>query len=201
MAAYKQRHARILLLADEGPEGPKMTDEKIAKAVGCGRATVERVRKQLVSRGLEAALERRKIDRSAQRLLDGDAEAHLIALACRLKVSILGVIASFNKGMSGGGYGPIVTGGQILSGVEGKSAVGITSLAEGLTCLVGVITYILVSKNLVDWKLAPWITAGVVFSVPLSAKSVKIIGTKKLKLAIAILTVILGAVTIIKTLI
>ncbi len=82
VAAYKQRHARILLLADQGSEGPKMTDDEVAKAVGCGRATVERVRKQLVTQGLEAALQRPKIDRSAQRLLDGDAEAHLIALAC-----------------------------------------------------------------------------------------------------------------------
>ena len=82
VAAYKQRHARILLLADESPKGPKMTDDEVAKAVGCGSATVERVRKQLVTQGLEAALQRPKIDRSAQRLLDGDAEAHLIALAC-----------------------------------------------------------------------------------------------------------------------
>lgn len=81
-AAYKQRHARILLLADEGPEGPRMIDDDVAKAVGCGRATVERARKQLVTEGLEAALERQKVDRSSQRLLDGDAEAHLIAVAC-----------------------------------------------------------------------------------------------------------------------
>lgn len=117
------------------------------------------------------------------------------------KIVFLGVIASFNKGMSGGGYGPVVTGGQVLSGVEGKSAVGITSLAEGLTCLVGVITYILVSKNLIDWKLAAWIVAGAVFSVPLSAKSVKFISTKKLKLAIAVLTITLGTVTVVRTLV
>jgi len=41
VAAYKQRHARILLLADEGPEGPRMIDDDVAKAVGCGIATVE----------------------------------------------------------------------------------------------------------------------------------------------------------------
>jgi len=116
------------------------------------------------------------------------------------KVTFLGLIASFNKGMSGGGYGPVVTGGQILSGVEGKSAVGITSLAEGLTCLVGVITYVFVSRSAIDWRLAPWIVVGAVLSVPLSAKSVKIISAKKLKLAIATLTIILGAVTIFKTL-
>lgn len=118
-----------------------------------------------------------------------------------LKVSILGVIASFNKGMSGGGYGPIVTGGQILSGIKGKSAVGITSLAEGLTCFVGVLAYILISKGAIDWKLAPWIITGAVLSVPLSAKSVKRISAERLKLAIGILTIVLGSVTIFKTII
>jgi uncharacterized membrane protein YfcA len=114
------------------------------------------------------------------------------------KITFLGLIASFNKGMSGGGYGPVVTGGQVLSGVEGKSAVGITSLAEGLTCLVGVITYMLVSRNPLDWKLAPWVIMGAVLSVPLSAKSVKIMSEKRLKLAIAVLTIILGVLTIVK---
>lgn len=82
VAAYKQRHARVLLLADEGPEGPKMTDEEIAEAVGCGRATVERIRKHLVTEGFDAALQRHPVDCSSRRLLDGDAEAHLVALTC-----------------------------------------------------------------------------------------------------------------------
>jgi len=81
-AAYKQRHARILLLADKGPEGVGMTDEQIARAVYCGEATVERLRKRLVEEGFEAALERHKSRRRYERKLDGDTEAHLIALAC-----------------------------------------------------------------------------------------------------------------------
>jgi uncharacterized membrane protein YfcA len=117
------------------------------------------------------------------------------------KISMLGLVASFNKGMSGGGYGPVVTGGQVLSGVQGKSAVGITSLAEGLTCLVGVLTYALVCENPVDWRLAPYIVVGAVLSVPLSARSVKLISEKRLKLAIALLTIVLGILTIIKTVI
>jgi uncharacterized membrane protein YfcA len=117
------------------------------------------------------------------------------------KITALGIIASFNKGMSGGGYGPVVTGGQILSGVEGKSAVGITSLAEGLTCLVGVITYVLVARNPIDWRLAPIIIVGAVCSVPLSAVSVKMISSKHLKVAIAILTIVLGTLTLVRTLV
>jgi len=116
------------------------------------------------------------------------------------KITLLGLIASFNKGMSGGGYGPVVTGGQLLSGIEGRSAVAITSLAEGLTCFVGVIAYALLQKESLSWNLAPWVLLGGVLSVPLSAKSVKIIGTKKLKLAIAILTIILGVITVADTL-
>ncbi len=116
------------------------------------------------------------------------------------KISFLGLVASFNKGMSGGGYGPVVTSGQILSGVESKSAVGITSLAEGLTCAVGIIAYILISKNSLDFKLAPFIIAGAVLSVPFSAKSVKKMTAKKIKLIIAVFTIILGTITILKTL-
>jgi len=60
------------------------------------------------------------------------------------KLTLLGMVASFNKGMSGGGYGPIVTCGQILSGLNEKNAIAITSLAEGLTCFVGVVAYVLI---------------------------------------------------------
>ena len=115
------------------------------------------------------------------------------------KIIGLGLLASFNKGLSGGGYGPIITSGQILSGVEGKSAVGITSLAEGLTCAVGIAMYLLISKHPLDLRLAPFIVVGAILSVPFSAKSVKLMTEKKLKLAIAILTIILGIFTIVKT--
>jgi transposase len=59
-----------------------MKDDDIAKAVGCGRATVERVRKRFVEEGLQEALARHKSRRQYQRKLDGKGEAHLIALAC-----------------------------------------------------------------------------------------------------------------------
>ena len=117
-----------------------------------------------------------------------------------LKIFGLGSIASFNKGLTGGGYGPLIVSGQVLSGIEGKSAVGTTSLAEGLTCLIGVITYILTAKNSIDWRLAPIIITGAILSVPLSAKSVRKISSKRLKLIIGIFTIVLGVVTLIKIL-
>jgi transposase len=81
-AARKLMHARILLKADAGDEGSGWQDAEIAEGLDVGTATVERVRKEFVEEGLEAALERKKPRRQYQRKLDGDGEARLIALAC-----------------------------------------------------------------------------------------------------------------------
>jgi len=81
-AARKLTHARILLKADGGEGGPSWTDADISDGVDVGRATVERVRKRFVEEGLEASLVPRKSSRQYQRKLDGDGEAHLIALTC-----------------------------------------------------------------------------------------------------------------------
>ena len=81
-AAYKQTHARILLLGDENQAGGAMRDLDIARALKVGNATVERVRRRCVEEGLEAALERRQQLNCRRKKLDGQAEAHLIAMAC-----------------------------------------------------------------------------------------------------------------------
>lgn len=81
-SARKLTHARILLKADSSDDNAGRDDEALAESLDIGRATVERVRKEFVEEGLEAALERKKPHRQYRRKLDGDGEAHLIALAC-----------------------------------------------------------------------------------------------------------------------
>jgi transposase len=81
-AARKLLHARILLKADSSPGGPGWEDASIAEALDAGTATIERVRRQFVEEGVEAALTRRRPRREYLRRLDGEGEAHLIALAC-----------------------------------------------------------------------------------------------------------------------
>ena len=82
VAAHKRRHARILLLVDEGGDGPAHPDRVAAEHAGCTARTVENVRRRCVLEGLEAALVRRKRSRERARVLDGEAEAHLLAIAC-----------------------------------------------------------------------------------------------------------------------
>jgi transposase len=80
--ARKLTHARILLKADQGSEGPGWVDEQVADAVEVSQPTVSRVRKHYVEEGLEAALNRRAPNRHYHRKLDGEQEARLLALAC-----------------------------------------------------------------------------------------------------------------------
>ena len=80
--AGKLLPARMLLKADQGPQGPAWTDEVIAQAVEVSQPTSFRVRRPSVEQGLQAALDRRPPTREEQRQLDGAQEAHRVALAC-----------------------------------------------------------------------------------------------------------------------
>jgi transposase len=81
-SALRQRHARILLLADTAGPGGGRDDAAIMHAVQTCRATVERVRRICVEHGLERALEPKDPDRNYPRKLDGKGEAQLLALSC-----------------------------------------------------------------------------------------------------------------------
>jgi hypothetical protein len=74
--------ARVLLKADHGEGGPGWSDVAVAGALDVHPATVQRIRRQFVTDGLEPTLERKRPDRIYARALDGRQEAHLIALAC-----------------------------------------------------------------------------------------------------------------------
>ena len=81
-AARTLTHARILLKADEGMAGPRLSDEAIAAALDVNRSTVERVRIRCVEEGFDAALRPRPSRQLHPRKLDGVQEAHLVTIAC-----------------------------------------------------------------------------------------------------------------------
>jgi Homeodomain-like domain len=81
-AARKLTHARILLLADDSRRD-EHPDAQIVDALGTSLRTVSRVRQQLVTEGVEAALSRRRQPvRPGQIKIQGDIEQRLIGLAC-----------------------------------------------------------------------------------------------------------------------
>jgi hypothetical protein len=82
-AARKLAHARVLLLADAGPVGPRCGDDEVVEAVDVSPSTVVRVRKRFVTEGLEPALDHRpQPPRPDKVKITGDIEERLIELAC-----------------------------------------------------------------------------------------------------------------------
>jgi hypothetical protein len=105
----------------------------------------------------------------------------------------IGLVAAFNKGLSGGGYGPLVTSGQVVSGVPARQAVAITSMAEALTCAVGLAAY-LYFKSGIDWALTLPLVAGALLSVPLATATVRHLPEASIRRGVGLFTLILGAI-------
>jgi len=83
------------------------------------------------------------------------------------KCALLGGIIGFNKGTTGGGYGPLSVSGYILLGIPAAVAIGTTTVAEGIACTLGVLTY--GSTIGIALSVALPITIGAAIADPLSA--------------------------------
>lgn len=82
ISARKLTHAWILLKSDTNEDGPNWSYKQICEAFDVSEVTVYQVRKSYVENGLEKAINRKKPEREYKYRIDGEAEAHLIALAC-----------------------------------------------------------------------------------------------------------------------
>ena len=71
-----------MLKAYSSEAEPGWTDQLISEALEVGTATIERVRERFVEEGLPKALNRQRPSTYRLRKLDGEQEAHLIALTC-----------------------------------------------------------------------------------------------------------------------
>ena len=113
------------------------------------------------------------------------------------KIFSLGLLAGFNKGTTGGGYGPIITGGQLLCGVTAPNAVAITQLAETFACFAGAGAFFL-GSDVFNWQLAPFMAVGAVAAVPFSALTVRVLKPTQLKISVGVLTSALGILLLLK---
>ena len=81
--SQKVLNALILLGCDEGEFQTKRSiNEELARVLNVSMRKIDRVKKRFVEEGLEIALTGRKGSRVYTRKIDGDFEAHLIALSC-----------------------------------------------------------------------------------------------------------------------
>jgi uncharacterized membrane protein YfcA len=75
--------------------------------------------------------------------------------------------------------------------------VGSTTVAVAIVCAVGFLTYLLVEGD-VYWRLVAATGIGSIIAAPFAALTVRRVNAEKLRFAIGITTVILGALTLAK---
>jgi len=115
-----------------------------------------------------------------------------------LRMVALGVLGAFNKGISGSGFGPIVTTGGLLVGLDEKVSVSIQSLSELFASMVGFLTFLL-SRIQIDMYLTLAMTIGVALAAPLAAFIVHKVPGEKLRWLIASAAILLGFSTLIRS--
>jgi len=115
------------------------------------------------------------------------------------KIFGIGILSAFNKGISGGGFGPVVTSGQLILGREGKKSIGAATLSKAPICITGFLTY-LIRKGLPTWNLVLVLTAGAIVGAIIGPHiTAKFKSEKKIRLSLGILVTILGIWTLVKT--
>ncbi|MFX1393899.1 MAG: TSUP family transporter [Promethearchaeota archaeon] len=119
----------------------------------------------------------------------------------RPKILILfSALAGFNKGIGGGGYGPVITIGEVLSGVYEKSATAIVSFAESLVSITGIFTFFLISFAgiPIDLTILPSIFTGGFIAAILSPYLVRVLPNKIWQYIIPIYAMIMGTISLIQ---
>ncbi len=108
------------------------------------------------------------------------------------------LLAGINKGVASGGYGPVVTLGQIFAGVYEKTATAISSLSEGIVSLVGALAYVsLLSAGLpVDYVLLPSLLAGAFFASIVAPYAVRVLPRWVLAYMIPLYAILIGVVVL-----
>jgi uncharacterized membrane protein YfcA len=117
-----------------------------------------------------------------------------------IKIMAISVLGAFNKGLSGSGFGPIVTTGNLLSGIDEKASVSIQALSELPVSLVGFLTFIY-AGTLIEWGVTLALSFGVVVAAPIAAWLVQRMDAEKHRSFIGAAALVVGLFTLAKLLI
>jgi uncharacterized membrane protein YfcA len=115
------------------------------------------------------------------------------------KILAIGAISAFNKGLSGGGFGPLLTAGQMISGRESRSAVGATTLSEAPICIAGFLAYLL-ENGMRTWNIVIFLGIGAIAGALIGPFiTAKFRSEKRVKAGLGLLVAALGIWTLVNT--
>lgn len=117
------------------------------------------------------------------------------------RIVVLGGVAAINKGLTGGGYTPLVAGGQILSGRKSSESIGSTTISKAIVSFTAVILYILLGR-LIFVPLFLYFTVvllgGAILAAPIGSYVVKRIEGRQKTRLVGLVMILLGVFTLIK---
>jgi uncharacterized membrane protein YfcA len=113
------------------------------------------------------------------------------------KMLFFGALAGFNKGIGGGGYGPVVTIGGIMSGIPVKSMMAVTALSEGTVCVVSILVwfFLLNTGVKIDFILLPSMMLGSTIAVITAPYAVRVFPEKRWKFIVPVYCCIIAGVS------
>ena len=111
------------------------------------------------------------------------------------KMMVISLIGSLNKGLTGSGFGPVITTGAMLAGIDEKASVSIQALSESSVSLVGFLAYLLM-QGYVNYQVAATMSLGVLLASPLAARIIHSIDGKILRMFVGVLALIIGSYTL-----
>ena len=112
------------------------------------------------------------------------------------KVGTLGATAAAAKGLTGTGFGPVTTVGQIGIGVQERNAIGITSISEGVVSLAGLVTFVAL-EGWPNARLAVPLVVGAVAALPAAVWTVRLLPTRTIRGVVAGSAVFIGVLTLV----
>lgn len=112
------------------------------------------------------------------------------------RMYFFGALAGFNKGIGGGGYGPVVTIGGLLSGIPAKSMMAVTAFSEGLVCIVSICVwfYWLSQGMVIDFLLLPSMLLGSIVAVIAAPYATRVLPEKIWQSLVPAYCCVIGAI-------
>ena len=106
-----------------------------------------------------------------------------------------GAVAAFNKGVGGGGYGPVVTIGGLLAGVPVKSMLAVTSIAEGTVCVASILVWLamLTQGVVIDFIILPSMLLGSVIAAVFAPYAIRVFPERVWRLVVPLYCCVLAA--------
>ncbi|MCG3223492.1 MAG: sulfite exporter TauE/SafE family protein [Candidatus Heimdallarchaeota archaeon] len=117
------------------------------------------------------------------------------------KISAIGLLAAFNKGLSGGGYGPLISSGQMIVDRNPRQAVASTSLSEATVCIASLVIYFVANGTRLTPAFGYLVLAllvGSLASIIPAVMTVKYLNIRRLQPIIGIVTILLGIFTLLR---